>query len=217
MIKPAELQSSNGDDIWSAIVAASAGDVATLQRLLEQDPHLARAEYWYAPVVHFAVREGHLEAVRMLLDAGADPESNGLNDRNLIEMARERGYEHIAEMLEQQRERRGRVVAQSTDHPIHPAAARGETDVVRAILDADLLSKNADDICAREDQHWMSVLDDLLVCLVVNRRRRDEDTELLEALTSLDGVSVPMASAILTLTNSGTVSSTYEFGDCFSI
>lgn len=94
------------------------------------------AEYWYAPAVHFAAREGHVEAVRMLLDAGADPESNGLNDRNLIEMARERGHESIAQMLEQERDRRGRVVAQSTDHPIHRAAARGETGVVRALLDA---------------------------------------------------------------------------------
>ena len=34
-----------------------------------------------------------------------------MNDRNLIEMARERGHEQIAQMLEQARERRGRVAA----------------------------------------------------------------------------------------------------------
>ena len=125
MIKPVELESSDGRDRWDTIVAASAGDVATLRRLIERDPRLARAGYWYAPAVHFAAREGHVEAVRLLLDSGADPEGNGLNDRNLIEMARERGHEQVAQMLEQERERRGRVVAQPADHPIHKASALG--------------------------------------------------------------------------------------------
>jgi uncharacterized protein len=136
MIKPVELE-SEGWDTWDTIVAASAGDVATLRRLLERDPRLARAEYWYAPAVHFAAREGHVEAVRLLLDSGADPERNGLNDRNLIEMAKERGHEQIALALEQERERRGRVVPQPADHSIHKAAALGQNEAVRAMLDAD--------------------------------------------------------------------------------
>jgi uncharacterized protein len=137
VIKPFELESGDGRDTWDTIVAASTGDVATLRRLLEHDPRLARAEYWYAPAVHFAAREGHADAVRLLLHSGADPEQNGLHDRNLIEMARERGHEPIARMLEEERERRGRVAAQSADHPIHRAAALGEIDAVRAFLDAD--------------------------------------------------------------------------------
>jgi hypothetical protein len=137
MITPFELESGDGRDTWDAIVAASAGDVATLRRLLERDPRLARAEYWYAPAVHFAARGGHLDTVRLLLESGADPEGNGLNDRNLIEMARERGHELVAQMLEQERERRGRVVAQPADHPIHRASALGQTDAVRTLLDAD--------------------------------------------------------------------------------
>ena len=45
MIKPVELETADGRDIWDTIVAASAGDVATLRRLLERDPRLARAKY----------------------------------------------------------------------------------------------------------------------------------------------------------------------------
>ncbi len=71
MIKPPELDSDEGDVIWSALTASDEGDVATLRELLERDPRLSRAEYWYTPALHLAVREGHAEAVQLLLDAGA--------------------------------------------------------------------------------------------------------------------------------------------------
>jgi ankyrin repeat protein len=137
LIKPVELESPDQRGTWDIIVAASAGDAAAVERMLDQDPHLARAEYWYAPVVHFAARDGHADVVRLLLDRGADPEKNGLNDRGLIEMARERGHEQIAQMLERVRDACGRVAAQLADHPIHRAAHRGEFETVRALLDAD--------------------------------------------------------------------------------
>ena len=137
MIKPVELESPEGGDTWDTLVAASAGDVTTLRRLLARNPRLARAEYWYAPAIHFAAREGHQDAVRLLLDTGADPERNGLNDRDLIGMARERGREAIAQMLEEARRDRGRVEPQASDHPIHKAAALGKIAVVRDLLDGD--------------------------------------------------------------------------------
>src|SRR5436190_12700691 len=108
MIKPVELESPEGCDTWDTMVAALAGDVAALRSLLTRNPRLARAEYWYTPAIHFAVRGGHANAVRLLLDVGADPERNGLNDRDLIGMARERGHEAVAQMLEQARRDRGR-------------------------------------------------------------------------------------------------------------
>jgi ankyrin repeat protein len=138
MIKPVELESAEGNDIWNTLTAAAAGDVPSLRRLLDRNPRLARAEYWYSPAIHFAARQGHIDAARILLEAGADPESNGLNDRSLIEMARERGHAQIARMLELARESRGRAVAQRADHPIHDAAACGNVDGVRTLLDADV-------------------------------------------------------------------------------
>ena len=52
--------------LWDAITAARQGDIPALRQLLERDPKLAR----YSEPVHFAAREGHLEAVRLLLDSG---------------------------------------------------------------------------------------------------------------------------------------------------
>jgi ankyrin repeat protein len=135
LIKPVEFESTQSS--WDTIVAASTGDSEMLRKLLERDSQLARASYWYAPAIHFAARGGHLDAVRLLLDAGADPEGNGLNDRNLIEMARERGHEQVAQLLEQARERRGRVAPRAVNQPIHRAAALGDIKTLRELLDTD--------------------------------------------------------------------------------
>jgi ankyrin repeat protein len=137
IIKPPELDSEEGFVVWNALTASDDGDVDTLRQLLERDPRLSRAEYWYTPAIHFAVREGHLEAVQLLLDAGADPEWNGLHDGSLIAMARDRGHAEIARLLEEARDRRGRVLPGSDSHPLHVAITREDTKEVRRLLDTD--------------------------------------------------------------------------------
>lgn len=137
MIKPDELESAEGAIVWNVLAAAADGDVGALGRLLQHDPRLSRADYWYTPVIHFAVREGHAEAVQLLLEAGADPEWNGLHDGSLIMMAKDRGHTQIAQLLEHTRDRRGRIVAGPDDHPIHVAVTSGALDEVRRLLEAD--------------------------------------------------------------------------------
>jgi len=136
IIKPPELDSAEGAVVWNALTACDDGNVETLRRLLEQDPALSRAQYWYTPAIHFAVREGHMEAVQCLLGAGADPEWNGLHDGSLIGMARDRGHTEIASLLEEAADRRGRIVA-SRSHAIHDAITREDTTAVQELLDAD--------------------------------------------------------------------------------
>ncbi len=144
MIRPDELASElphgpwscRGCDVWDTICAAARGDTAVLRRLLEQDPNLYRSEYWYTQPIHFAVREGHIEAVQILLDAGADPAAVGLRD-DLVVMARDRGHESVARLLEDARARCRSTTPAATDHAIHLAAAAGDLDLVRDILDSE--------------------------------------------------------------------------------
>jgi ankyrin repeat protein len=137
MIKPSELDSGEGGVVWNALTASENGDAGALRQLLDRYPRLSRAEYWYTPAIHFAVRGGHEEAVQLLLKAGADPEWNGLHDGSLIAMARDRGHSEIARLLEEACDRRGRVLAGSDSHPIHAAITREDTREVRRLLDAN--------------------------------------------------------------------------------
>jgi len=110
-----------------------------MRRLLAGDPARSRNGYFYTPPIHFAVREGHIEIVQMLLDAGADSEWDGHFGASLIELAKERGHDAVAALLEETRARRGRTPPSDTreDHPIHIAAGAGDVRRVRELLDAD--------------------------------------------------------------------------------
>ncbi|MGQ0429819.1 MAG: ankyrin repeat domain-containing protein [Gammaproteobacteria bacterium] len=63
-----------GDPTWTALYrAAYLGQVAEIERLLAAGEEVDRSDgFGYTPL-HVAVRNGHEEAVRVLLDHGADP------------------------------------------------------------------------------------------------------------------------------------------------
>ena len=144
VIQPEELRSerpygpwsSRGCDVWDAIRAARTGDAAALRRLLERDPKLAR----YSDPLRFAVREGHAEAVHVLLAAGAEPDAAGPDGDSLATVARDRGHEAVARILEDAISRIVRIASAgktTADHPIHLAADANDAAALREMLDAD--------------------------------------------------------------------------------
>ncbi len=154
LIKPREFEGGRGMATWEVLTAARAGDTGALRDALERDPTLVNAAYWYMPPLHFAVREGHLEAVRLLVAAGADlTHRNALygND-TLLQMAEDRGQDQVAGYL--RRELASRLASAGTRHPIHAALAAGDVSTVERLLDTDHQLANRGDHLGRRPLHY---------------------------------------------------------------
>ncbi|UVI29291.1 ankyrin repeat domain-containing protein [Paenibacillus spongiae] len=97
MIRPADLKD---EDIWNILSASREGELEKVKQLISRRPELVHFVYNYTPPIHFAVREGHLDIVRFLLDLGADPTYRTYPFQDsLLTMAQDRGHHEIAEHL----------------------------------------------------------------------------------------------------------------------
>ena len=94
MMRPTDLKD---EDVWCMLRASWEGDLERVKALASRRPALIRREYNYTPPIHFAVREGHPELVRYLLDQGADPTHSTYPFRDsLLTMARDHEHDEIA-------------------------------------------------------------------------------------------------------------------------
>jgi ankyrin repeat protein len=173
MIQPEELKKSEplkwspgiGLDLWELFCACIAGDIATITRLLTNDPTLVRSHYAYRTPLYFAVRENRLEAAEYLLDHGADPIGLAVND-SLLDICRDRGYADMEAMLESKLERlhgvspRGEAVAQ--------AIRARDLPRVRSLLGASPELLHVGDPRSNQPIHWavmtrqLDLIDELL-------------------------------------------------------
>jgi ankyrin repeat protein len=97
------VEKLNGHDAWALFEACAAGDIPKVKRLLEKDWRLVNAQFWYQFPIHMAVREGHAQIVKLLLDHGADPGQSRFTYNSwdkLLLTARERGHRQVEAMLE---------------------------------------------------------------------------------------------------------------------
>lgn len=94
---------STTDKVWDILVASRNGDVENIRAMIAQTPELLYAQYNYTPPIHFAVREGHEELVKFLLDQGALDPSYKIYpfQESLVTIAEDRGYDTIADMLKE--------------------------------------------------------------------------------------------------------------------
>ena len=162
LVRPLELGTGTrfgagrwrGEDVWQVLTAARAGDVATLRDALDRDPGLVSAGYWYMPPLHFAVREGHLEAVRLLVAAGADlSHRNALygND-TLLRMAEDRGHRRVAGFLREALNRR--LASTGVRHAVHEAVVGGDTAGLTRLLADDPRLVDRGDHLGRRPLHY---------------------------------------------------------------
>ena len=173
MIQPEELKTGEplfwspgrGIDVWELFNACIHGDLATVQRLVAEDPALVRSHFAYRKPLYFAVRENRLEVTAFLLERDPDPMNLWVND-NPLEIARDRGYAELELLLE---------TTLATKFNASPrgervAAAIREHDLpeVRRLLDADPGLLRTGDKGSSQPIHWavmtrqLEVIDELL-------------------------------------------------------
>jgi ankyrin repeat protein len=89
--------------VWEILMASRDGNLEKVKELVNECPDLIYAQYNYTPPIHFAVREGHIELVKYLLDNGAHDPTYKIYPflDNLITIAEDRNYHEIASLLQQ--------------------------------------------------------------------------------------------------------------------
>lgn len=89
--------------VWNILFASRNGNLKEVKHLINECPELIYAQYNYTPPIHFAVREGHPELVKYLLDNGAFDPSYKIYPFNdpLQTIAQDRNHNEIVVLLEQ--------------------------------------------------------------------------------------------------------------------
>ncbi|HSR52867.1 MAG TPA: PQQ-binding-like beta-propeller repeat protein [Acidobacteriota bacterium] len=95
---PLAAQDSNGSEKW--FEAARQGDVAELERLLDEGADINAVTRYNSTALHFAADKGHLEAVRFLLEKGADTNiTDSFYQTTPLTWALSKGHDDIALLL----------------------------------------------------------------------------------------------------------------------
>lgn len=97
---PKSRSSDSAETAFLRAAVEGASDV--LQAMLIANPQLVRAStdkgQWTA--LHYAAQYGHLEAVRLLLDAGADVNAQTYYHESPMLLARQHGHQDVWELLQ---------------------------------------------------------------------------------------------------------------------
>jgi ankyrin repeat protein len=163
--EPLKWSTGTGVDVWDLLCACRAGDLATVQRLVENDPSLVRCQHAYRTPLYFAVRENRLDVAAFLLERGADPLSLAVND-SLLDICRDRGYAEMEQLLEANLKG---VQGASPKGEILAAAIRERNlDKVRQLLNAAPELLHTGDGRSNQPIHWavmtrqIEIIDELL-------------------------------------------------------
>jgi ankyrin repeat protein len=162
MLQPAELKSDQkllwspgrGTDVWALMQACASGDLEAVRALIAKDSSLARSHYAYRKPLYFAVRENRIDVVRFLLEHDHNPLDVWVDD-DPLEIARDRGYTEMEQLLTQTLE--AKFNASANGEPVASALRDHDPDRMRELLDAqpELVAKG--DRRSNQPIHWATM------------------------------------------------------------
>ncbi|CAK9088834.1 unnamed protein product [Durusdinium trenchii] len=126
------VEEEQGPSPAAFLRAAELGDVSRLRRQLAEGAQLTWADSDGLSALHWAGRQGHVEALVTLLEAGAAAEGLDLKGRSALHWAATFGHRRAVEVLLEKTP----VEAAAADEwlPLHFAAQGGHTGVVEVLL-----------------------------------------------------------------------------------
>jgi ankyrin repeat protein len=162
MLQPAELKSQQkllwspgrGTDVWALIQGCASGDLETVRRLLSADPSLARSHYDYRKPLYFAVRENRVDVARFLLEHDRNPLDLWVDD-DPIEIARDRGYTEMEELLTATLDTTFNASAKG--EPVASALREHHLNQMRELLDQQPELVGKGDKRSNQPIHWATM------------------------------------------------------------
>ena len=135
------------DAIWQALLSACENNrVVEVASLLQKplDPNWREADTYLSPI-HHAAKQGHLEVVRILLEAGADQNAATANGITALMFAARQGHLEVVRLLLETGADKNAAMAHGRT-ALMLAAKEGHLDVVRTLLKAgaDMNAATAD-------------------------------------------------------------------------
>jgi len=169
------------------IVHSLLGDAAALKELLSEDPELANCEWGYFTPIHFAVRSGQVESVKLLLEHGAQVTKNpiGWSDDPLTK-ARDRGYVEIADVLEEHLARHFQV--SPTGSKIADLIKQGQSEEVLRVLHESPELLHSSDERGNTPLHWAVLTRNVPLIDALIHRDADLSVKRVDGATPLQVV-----------------------------
>jgi ankyrin repeat protein len=143
------VEKVNGHDAWALFKACAAGDMPKVKALLAKDRRLANVWFSYQLPIHLAVRAGHAEIVKLLLDQGAEPVNSW---DQLLLAARERGHRQVEGVL--QRAMRKRFNYSPDFDELKDAIIARDSRKISAVLRRQPNLVQASDAAGNNALHW---------------------------------------------------------------
>lgn len=148
----------NGHDAWALFNAAAVGDLSRVQTLVDRDPALVHAQYWYQFPLHMAAKEGHTDVVQYLIEHGAELGKSRYTyncwDKLLVEVDR-RGHTTVKRLIEATLKKRFNY------HPnfetVRDAIQARDCETVEKLISENFELAIASDAFGNTGLHWATL------------------------------------------------------------